>query len=220
LSLPDDLQHLLKRLGLAPDAAYDPLWSAAPDFLELIADHTLSARPTNILECGCGITTLLLAACCARNGVGHVFSLENGVEFAARTRAELARHGLAGRATVLDAPLVGQRVAGHDYLWYDLSGLPPDLVVGMLVVDGPPARKQPDARYPALPRLIQRLTDDCVVFLDDADRPGERDVVARWVANAPTWRTDFFATERGCAVLRRSSRGMGRDAVVPRHDDV
>lgn len=204
MDLPDDLKHLLARLGLAPDAAYDPQWSAAPDFLALIADHTLSAHPQTILECGCGITTLVLAAACARNGRGHVFSLENGADFAGRTRLELDRQRLTDYATVIDAPLIEHSIDGGTYRWYDLSGLPRDIVASMLVIDGPPAYKQPDARYPALPRLSDRLARDAVVFLDDAARPGERDIVARWLQSEPAWRFERIDTQRGCALLRHA----------------
>lgn len=205
MDLPDDLKHLLARLGLAPDAAYDPQWSAAPDFLALIADHTLSAHPQTILECGCGITTLVLAAACARNDAGHVFSLESGAEFAARTRAELARHGLTHYATVIDAPLIEHTLDGKSYGWYDLTGLRRNIVASMLVIDGPPAYKHPDARYPALPRLSDRLSRNAVVFLDDAARPGERDIVARWLRSDPAWRVEHIATQRGCARLRHAA---------------
>jgi predicted O-methyltransferase YrrM len=196
-----DLTRLARRLGLTEPPRHDPLWAAAPDFLALIVEHALARRPRRIVECGSGASTALLAACCARNGGGQVHSLEHGAQFARATRAELARLGVAEHATVLDAPLVEQRLDGAAYAWYSLARLPPG-DIDMLVVDGPPAHRQADARYPALPCLSERLAADCVIFLDDAARPGERAVVARWLRDLPGLRAEFIATERGCCLLR------------------
>lgn len=199
--MPERLATLLTRLGLAPDAAYDPKWSAAPDFLELIAAHTLAARPSTVVECSSGITTLVLARCCAINGLGHVHSLENGPEFAARTRAEIERFGLAAYATVIDAPLVPCVIDAEDYLWYDLAGFEPS-AIDMLVIDGPPGFIQRHSRYPALPRLVERFAEGCAIFLDDAARPDEREIVARWLTHFPWLSHEYLANERGCSLIR------------------
>src|SRR5690625_1186039 len=37
------------------------------------------------------------------------------------------------------------------------------------------------ARYPALPRLFPQLRRDAAIFLEDADLPGEREAIRRWV---------------------------------------
>ena len=45
------------------------------------------------------------------------------------------------------------------------------------------------SRYPALPALADRLAADALVFLDDADREPEREIVARWAEEVPDWRS-------------------------------
>jgi len=65
--------YLRDRLDLKQGLPYTPFWSAAPDFLKLIADHCLEARPATIVECSSGLTTLVLARCCEVNGRGRVF---------------------------------------------------------------------------------------------------------------------------------------------------
>lgn len=204
-ALPPALLALLGRLGLGSDLAYDPRWSAAPDFLGLIVDHALATAPQVIVECSSGATTVLLARCCQLNGRGRVWSLENGAEFAARTRAQLTRLGLAGHAEVIDAPLVRQAVDGGEFHWYDLAGLPA-LAIDMLVIDGPPGFLQRHSRLPALPRLHDRLAPGASVFLDDAGRPDELEIVARWRTAYPDLAGEFVANERGCAVLHRGAR--------------
>lgn len=200
----DDFKALCGRLGMGRDLPYDECWSAAPDFLELITGHVLAAKPATIVECSSGATTLLLARCCELNGHGGVISLENGPEFAAAARRELARHGLSHRATVLDAPLVPTHAGGRDMLWYDPSSLP-ELSIDMLVIDGPSGFIQPLSRYPALPMLHDRLSQDAVIYLDDAARPDEREIVTRWLDTFPEFEYEYVEAERGCTILRRRS---------------
>jgi len=192
---------LSDRLGLHGGLAYDSDWSAAPDFLELIVEHALAAQPGTIVECSSGTTTVILARCCDLNRRGRVYSLENGAEFAARTRSELARHRLGPYAEVIDAPLTGQAVAGREFQWYRLDGLP-ERPIDMLVIDGPPGFIQRHSRYPALPLLRARLSDRCVVFMDDAARPDEREIVEAWCREFPDARLQYVDNERGCAILR------------------
>lgn len=198
---PAALRHLCERLGLSPDLAYDPKWSAAPDFLELIVEHALAEKPRTLVECSSGATTVMLARCCQLNGLGQLYSLENGPEFAARTRAELARHGLTMQATVIDAPLTRQRIGKHEFQWYDIAGLALPLI-DMLVIDGPPGFIQPHSRYPALPRLADRLASGAAIFLDDAARPDEQAIAADWCRAYPGLAHRHLDNERGCAIFR------------------
>ncbi|RLJ22014.1 hypothetical protein DJ030_02735 [bacterium endosymbiont of Escarpia laminata] len=106
------------------------------------------------------------------NGNGHVWSLENGEEYAQTTQAALAFYGLDNTATVLHAPLVGDR----GFQWDTLSDLSIP-AIDMLVIDGPPGSIQKHSRYPALPLLMERLNSRCTVYLDDAARADERPVL-------------------------------------------
>jgi len=203
-AVPAAVAALGARLGLTGDLPYTPFWSAAADFLELIVDHALVARPAVIVECGSGISSLFLARCCAMHGSGHLYSLEQGAEHAVATRAALVRHGLDAYASIIEAPLRPQRVGAIDWSWYDLDGLFDRLSapIDLLVVDGPPGGVGPLARYPALPLLASRLAPTGVIFLDDADRSGETALLARWAAEYPEWRQEGRGCERGCVLLR------------------
>ncbi len=196
------VQALGHRLGLPRPLPYTPSWSAAADFLNLLVRHMRSYRPAQVVECGSGTSTLVLARCCQINGAGHVFSLEHEAHFAEATGAALADQGLAAWATVLYAPLRPWMLEGQAWPWYDLAALPAG-GIDLLVVDGPPARSQPLARYPALPVLGPRLTPAAVVYLDDAGRPGEQEVLRRWQACMPQYRQELIPTQRGCARLQR-----------------
>ncbi|MBU0500845.1 MAG: class I SAM-dependent methyltransferase [Gammaproteobacteria bacterium] len=194
-------RSLRDRLDLHQGLPYSRNWSASPDFLKLIVEHCLEARPARILECSSGLTTLMLARCCQLNGQGHVYSLENGAPFAAATGHHLDRYGVADRASLILAPLENQRIKEENYLWYGLNGLPV-ADIDMLVIDGPPGFLQRHSRYPALPLLFGRLSDACVIFLDDAARQDEKEIVMRWKQEFPAIRHEFIPTERGCSVFR------------------
>jgi hypothetical protein len=204
------LTDLCGRLGLQQFPRHDPTWSAAPDFLELIVGHALSARPANVVECSSGLTTLMLAKCCELNGFGKVFSLENGAEFAADTRAEIERHALEKYADVIEAPLTGYELGDREYRWYALDGLSVH-TIDMLVIDGPPGFIQRHSRYPALPLLFDRLAEGCTIFLDDAARADERQIVEMWSREFPAVEHEYVEAERGCSILR-IRRGAGHPA--------
>lgn len=193
--------YIRDRLDLHHGLPYTRHWSAQPDFQKLIVEHCLATKPQTIVECSSGLTTLLLARCCELNDGGRVVSLENGAEYAQQSRDQLIRCGLDDYASVLHAPLEEGAVDGDRYQWYRRDGLP-EQGIEMLVIDGPPGFIQRQSRYPALPHLIDRLADGCVIFLDDAARADERELVARWLTAYPELSHEYIALERGCSVLR------------------
>jgi predicted O-methyltransferase YrrM len=131
-----------------------------------------------------------------------VLSLDHDAAFAEVTRQHLREHGLAERVTVVDAPLVAHTIRGETWRWYDVSKLPPSAPIDLVLVDGPPVKTQPLARYPALPLLVERLADKAVIILDDAARPSERAVVERWLAEYPGQLTHaYFDILKGMSVL-------------------
>ena len=71
----------------------------------------------------------------------------------------------------------------------------------MLVIDGPPGFIQRHSRYPALPVLIEKMATNSTVFLDDAARLQERELVAFWLEKYALFKHRFVETERGCSIL-------------------
>ena len=178
-------------------------FAASPDFLRVLAHHVIQARPKDILECGSGVSTVVLARTCELNGNGRVHSLEHLADFAERTRSELERHGLEKSGEVLDAPLTRHHLDGGTWSWYGLHALPP-LQFDMLVIDGPPETTGPLARYPAGPLLFPHLKPGASIFLDDAHRHDEKEAVARWLRERPDLTCTWMPSEKGCAVLRQA----------------
>ncbi|MCG8426733.1 MAG: class I SAM-dependent methyltransferase [Chromatiales bacterium] len=191
---------LRDRLDLKQGLPYTPYWSAGPDFLKVITEHCLQHRPNTVVECSSGLTTLMLARCCQLNQQGHVYSLENGEQYAEASREHLQRYQLTTEATVIHAPLETKSANGKPFQWYAIDQLPKGSI-DMLVIDGPPGFLQKHSRYPALPLLFDRLADHCTIFMDDADRDDEREIVELWLSEYPELTHEFIKTERGCSVL-------------------
>jgi predicted O-methyltransferase YrrM len=195
-----EYQELQQQLGLLAGLPYTPKWSAEADFIQLIVDACLENKPGLILECSSGLTTLMLARCCQLNGHGRVVSLEDGEPYAERTRQYITRYGLDAYADVLHSPLCSALYDGVTYAWYDTGSLPDDSI-DMLVIDGPSGFSGKNARYPVMPVCYPYLAPGCHIFLDDAARPDEREIVAMWLAGYPGLNHRFHETQRGCSQL-------------------
>src|SRR5215813_1743722 len=136
-------------------------------------------------------------------GVGHVYSLEHLPEYAKATRANLATHGLADWATVLDAPLRPHVLDGKEWQWYS-TNLLPRADIDMIVIDGPPEDTGPLARYPAGPLLFNQLASSSAIFIDDAIRLDERLIVDTWTKEFPYLQRQDRHCERGCTLLLKN----------------
>ena len=194
------LQGLYLELGVDRALPLSRGWAASPDFLVRVRERVLRRRPRVCVECGSGISTLVTALTLREVGGGHVYSLEHSPEHARATRAELEKHGVSAFATVLDAPLEAHTIDGKQWTWYATRGLPAG-AIDMLVIDGPPRRTGPLARWPAGPLLFPRLSPGAIVLLDDAARPDEQEIVRRWRAEHPALAFADLWCEKGCIEL-------------------
>jgi predicted O-methyltransferase YrrM len=180
-------------------------WAASPDLLVVLVDLIITGRPSLVVECGSGASTLWLALAMRRFGIdGRIIALDHEPAFGDKTRALLARHNVGDLAEVRDAPLEDFSLDGETYSWYarraweDLSGI--DLVF----VDGPPAATGHQARYPALPLLSGSLSPAATVVLDDLVVPDMQKVLERWLYAYPKFSSEMLALEKQAAVLRGS----------------
>src|SRR5690242_20570642 len=61
------LAGIFLELGITHSLPPTRGWAASPDFLREIAVHVLHARPGVIVECGSGVSTVVLARCLQKN---------------------------------------------------------------------------------------------------------------------------------------------------------
>ncbi len=180
-------------------------WAASPDLLLTLVDLVITERPSLIVECGSGASTLWLALALRRFGIdGRIIALDHDPVFSGKTRDFLARHDVLDLAEVRDAPLESFSLDGETYSWYartaweDLAG------IDLLFVDGPPAATGHQARYPALPLLNKSLSPIVTIVLDDLIVPDMREVLPRWLDADPGFSSEILPLEKQAAVLRRT----------------
>ncbi len=184
------------------DLHYNPEWSAAPDFLATVIQYCNSIKPETIVECSSGTSSIVLAKCYSSIEDSHVYSLEHESHYANITRTELEKHNLGDRCTILESPLIDYSINSSNYLWYQLDKLNINNI-DMLVIDGPPGFIQTNSRYPAVPLLIEKLSDNAFILLDDASRDDERNTVLRWTSETSGLiEVEYLELERGCSVLK------------------
>jgi predicted O-methyltransferase YrrM len=179
-------------------------WAASPDLLLVLVDQLIGQRPSLVVECGSGASTLWLALAMRRFGIdGRIVALDHDPVYAAKTREFLTRHGVAELAEVRDAPLEDFSLAGGSYSWYaqeawkDLAG------IGLLFVDGPPAATGAKARYPALPLLREALSPAATVILDDLVVPDMQETLRLWLDAYPEFSSEVLPLEKQAALLRQ-----------------
>jgi predicted O-methyltransferase YrrM len=180
-------------------------WAASPDLLMVLVDLVIAKRPSLVVECGSGASTLWIALAMRRFEIdGRIVSLEHDPVFGGRTRDLLARHKVLDLVEIRDAPLESFSIDGENYSWYaeraweDLKG------IDLLFVDGPPAATGHRARYPGLPLLSEALSPVATIVLDDLIVPDMQEVLRLWLDAYPDFGSEILPLEKQAAVLRRS----------------
>jgi hypothetical protein len=148
-------------------------WSAEARYL---SEVVRSAERTNgsILECGSGLTTLMIGAIASRRGI-KLHALEHKGEWHARVSEAISRFGLTN-VTVHLAPL--RDFGAFD--WYDaqLDELPSDF--SLVVCDGPPGVTR-GGRSGMLPMMRGKLAKTVSILIDDTNRPAEGQLARQWI---------------------------------------
>jgi hypothetical protein len=156
-------------------------FSAHEEFLAGCLREAFATRGP-ILECGAGLSTLLVGVVCARRGL-RCWSYEHHAGWAQRVSRALARHRIRS-VTICCAPL---RSYG-DFSWYGPTAQELPSRFELVLCDGPPA-STPGGRYGLVPILRAHLGAGSVILLDDVARASERRVVERWTAELPATAT-------------------------------
>ena len=157
----DDFVALANTYGNRP-------WAATPEFLHAMWLMAMNL-PSDavILECGSGLSTLILAATGRR-----VVAMEEHQEWAVKTDALLRESGL-------DAEIKVARMNGE---WYNAKAAVANLGASMVVIDGPRRRKGISRTWPIMGGVeLGIVRPDAAVIMDDV---GEVSGGGEWVCTS------------------------------------
>ncbi len=128
----------------------------------------------NVLECGSGLSTLLLAVTAARQG-HEVHTFEHDPKCHRRLLQLIDRYQLTN-VTVHHAPI-------QSYGSFDWYKLPRHFDAGsfdLVICDGPSRHLTDSGRYGLFPVMQERLEPNCRVIMDDSNKDIDRRVIGRW----------------------------------------
>lgn len=128
----------------------------------------------NILECGSGLSSLMLAITAGRRG-HHIHTFEHDVETQRKLQGLVARYRLRN-ITIHHTPI---RSYG-DFDWYDVPHAKLCPEYQLVICDGPARHLTDSGRYGLFPIMRDRLDPHCRVIMDDSNRSIDRHVIRRW----------------------------------------
>lgn len=177
-------------LSQFPAKYYSPLtsWSLEPIAIMHVLNHIILHDKKQIIEFGSGFSTVCIAQIIRNNSLRTKFAvIENDPISLDRLKRELEFRGLIDFVTLILAPVVtveSELAFKNQELWYDQNSIGNNLYefdsIDTIVVDGPVGASTPCARYSALPFLLERLSEDCFILLDDTDREDELEIIHAW----------------------------------------
>lgn len=177
-----------------------PVGRAANSSLLYLIFRLLGDFPRlGVLELGAGQSSILLAALHRAGLAIAVTTLEHDQDWATSIGSKVGHE-------VLVAPLRQESVLGVMTETYDT-----DLATRFdcIIVDGPVGTPQ-QSRWGTLKLLQQNLATEFIVIFDDAERPGERDTIARFLELHPEAEHIFVhAGKSQCAVFTPKYRTAG-----------
>lgn len=188
-------------------------WATSPDVLLRLHTHIMATRPEVVVEFGSGASTLVIADALRQNGTGKLFSFDHSDYYGGQTLATLKAEQLQAwvdfRIGDLE-PWKGKHLNPEDAekpsRWYPASLLTGIDQVDLLWVDGPPGGTCLFSRYPALPALADKLSQNAEVWMDDTIRQEEKDICERW-AKDHGFKLEYYPLEKGLGRLTRSPTG-------------
>ena len=195
---------------LFPEAVFLPPtrgWAASPDFLLKLVELVITESPKYVVELGSGVSSVVLGLALNKFCNGQLVSIDHEVFFAQKTQKFININKLSETVDVKFCPLFDYHYQDKMWQWYDLSLIKFKQNIDLLVVDGPPRKLQEKSRFPALTLLMNKLSPDATIILDDANRKNEQEVIKDWelYLDKQAVKYDLFSYpdyEKGMAMIK------------------
>jgi len=168
-------------------------WAASPDLLLTISEIVKKYRPGLVVELGSGVSTLIAS----KSGARKIISIDNSEEFGGKTVALLKEHKVRGA----EIRIAALQPYANGSTWYDTLAIKDLKKIDLLIIDGPPGSKNPEARYPALAEFKEKLSAKAVIVIDDVHREGERKLAEDFAKAMPSHQLVILDHEKGTAVI-------------------
>jgi predicted O-methyltransferase YrrM len=178
-------------------------WVISPDLGTIIYTAIKRHQPNLVVELGSGVSSIIGGYCLKEIRDARLVSFEHDESCANVSKNNIIMHGLDDIVQLKYAPLKQMQFQDKRYLWYDISSVEFDRPIDILIVDGPPQRLCKNARFPALPMLIDHLSRDALIIIDDASRTYEKRMISEWLSMYPDFGYKKYETEKGTVILKR-----------------
>lgn len=162
-------------------------YSLHPFSLAIVLNDILLNKRKSMIEFGSGLSTIYICQLIRKNKLECQFtSVDHHADWLDQLEVSLRKEGLQDFVTLIHSPLneYDSPLKREKIQWYDQGTLKDklkDKTYDCILVDGPPW-KGSHQRYFALPFLKKNgMTEpNSMVFLDDANRKSEREILERW----------------------------------------
>ena len=199
------LMPLMNDLNISKKLPNTRGYAASPDFLYTINEIIREEQPKSVLEAGSGVSTLIASYSFKKySDDSRIISLDHESYYANKTISEISNHGLEQFARVIHAPL---KKYNDSFMWYDISKIESLEEINFLIIDGPPSKGSKEARFPAIPLLFDKLSNNAIIILDDSKRKMEQDVVRKWQDNFPNrFEYKYINNDKGLYIIKKLSK--------------
>lgn len=205
----ESLSWLQRRLSIKGQLPPLRGWAASPDVLLKLHAYVMDVKPRVIIEFGSGSTTMVIADALRQIGIGKLISVEHSQYYAEQTIAYLDAEYLTSWVDLRVGALepwndehMNTKSKDKPSKWYPIHLLEDIEGIDLLLVDGPPAATCQFARYPAVPALLERLSDKAQIWMDDSARRDEKAVCQRW-SDDYGFNLEYVPMEKGLGILKR-----------------
>ena len=178
-------------ISLLPDLNLEYIpWTDAsidPSSIRAILNEIIIHKKYRVIEFGSGISTLFISKIIEDVGEGHVTSIEHDESWLRVVKGYLEKMEISSSTYSLEHVKLTEYKRREDiHEWYNVDRIgrvTKDEKYELALVDGPVGSKSEKyniERYPAVPNIIENMSEDFVIFLDDTRRPGEKYIKKNW----------------------------------------
>jgi predicted O-methyltransferase YrrM len=178
-----------------PEAPFD-IYSMDVDSISVLVEYVRKHQPKTILEFGSGQSTFALSQIIdGLSGYAPDYSsFDDNKELITHYQKILTKYGLNHVTSLYYTPLSKQFLNWRLSSFYDFH----DIVIqsesdsiDLVIIDGPIGYNKKNARRPAYYAIKQFLSKHGAIFLDDTNRPDEKQAIEDWSRDIPnssiTW---------------------------------